>query len=274
MPLSNDEFNTMFEQMIEEMADPHTSYDTLFLMAEKVLRQKVTCWCGQVRLFRGRGLEDDIMQDIKIRLMLNAVNGFLMRKDRGGELNADPDGFKRWMVTVAKNYFRDALGSAKAFFDIARPFDEGEEDIIPDRSYEDAEAEDARRDKLEEAFGIVLGSDKKAYIVLTWLALSLWMIERDVTKIEATCLIEAELSEKTLFEIRDIVLESSKNVDWINIGDEQLRIIDSALKEKYIDKPIGCYKYKTFYMEKGGKASISDWYNRMNSLIKRIMGYE
>jgi hypothetical protein len=38
-----------------------------------------------------------------------------------------------------------------------------------------------------------------------------------------------------------------------------------------------CYghvKYREFFMKKGGKATISDWVNRMNSMIKRVTAHE
>ena len=33
-------------------------------------------------------------------------------------------------------------------------------------------------------------------------------------------------------------------------------------------------KYSEFFMKKGGKATISDWVNRMNNMIKRVMSDE
>ena len=69
--------------MISEMTNKaYPSFDMLCFMAEKTLRSKGRYWCSTDSVLRGRGMEDDIMQDIFIRLIKTTATRFLVRKDR------------------------------------------------------------------------------------------------------------------------------------------------------------------------------------------------
>ena len=68
--------------------------------------------------------------------------------------------------------------------------------------------------------------------------------------------------------MKDILFDFVKRVEWIVVTPAQIQKINHALNAELNDKHIGEIKYKDFFMKKGGKASISDWVNRMNRLIE------
>lgn len=260
-----------FEIMISEMTDSaHPSSDMLCSIAEKTLRSKVRYWCSTDFVLRGRGMEDDIMQDIFIRLIKTTVTHFLVRKDRNGEVNRNPDEFKSWIFKVAERIKIDTANALRNRDYKARGFEDGEEEQIPDEPYDDDE-QSYQHETLAEAFKIVLESDARIYKILTWFAQSLFIIEFDVTKIQSNDAIITAFSEKTLFEMKDILLGFADKIDWIVIAPEQIEKINRALNAEFKNKLIGEIKYKDFFMKKGGKASISDWVNRMNRLIESRM---
>lgn len=214
------------------------------------------------------------MQDIFCRLIKTCVT-FFLKKDACGEfVNRDPDDFKSWMFKVAENIKRDTANSYRRHSFNVRGFEDGEIDQLPDDSWDEEEIL-YRRERLSKAFELVLNSDARVYKVLTWLAQSLFIIQYDITKIESNGEIIKVFSEKTLFEMQDIVFQFAHYVPWLTISQAQIDKIDRALNTAFRDnKLVGEIKYKDFFMKKGGKASISDWVNRMNCMIERLMKYE
>ncbi len=260
-----------FEIMVSEVTDrDHPAFDMLCQIAEKTLRAKVRAWCAADPVLAGRALEDDIMQEIHLRLIKTTLTGFLMREDRGGEINRNPDEFKSWIFKVAERIKIDNANLLRGRDGKTRGFEEGEEERFPDNTDEHEEEEERRREALADAFRIILDSDANICKVLTWLAMSLFMLDQDITKIQSTEAVAA-FGEKNLYEIRDIVLDCAKRIDWIVITPEQLERIESALGEEREGRPVGEFKYKELFMKKGGKATISDWVNRMNGFIASRM---
>ena len=259
-----------FEIMISEITDKtHPSFNMLCIIAEKTLRSKVRYWCATDSILSRRGMEDDIMQEVFIRLIKTTVTHFLKREDRNGELNDNPDEFKSWIFKVAERIKIDTSNSLRNRDYKMRGFEEGEEEQVPDDSDDDGES--YQHDTLAEAFKIVIDSDAKIYKILTWLAQSLFIIEYDVTKIQSNDIIIKAFGEKSLFEMKDILLGYAEKIEWIVITPDQIEKIDRALNAEFKNKLIGEIKYKDFFMKKGGKASISDWVNRMNRLIESRM---
>lgn len=195
-----------------------------------------------------------------------------MKKDACGEfINRDPDDFQSWMFKVAQNIKRDTANALRRQNFNIRSFEDDEIDQIPDFLEDEGEIL-YRQEKLAKAFELVLNSDAKIYKVLTWLAQSLFIIQHDITKIESTGEIIKEFSEKSLFEMRDIIFRSAYYIPWLTISQAQMDKIDRALNTVFReDKLTGEIQYKDFFMNKGGKASISDWVNRMNRMIERLM---
>ena len=265
---TTDEFETMVQELL--YCDP-VSFDTLCQIADKTLRPSVINWCKTEDCLRGRGYEDDIMQEIHLRLMKTTVDYFLLRDGIDGPYNNNPEGFEDWMFRVADNLKRD-------FANKVRNRDFKTEDIdnpniisTPDDSDYDAEE---RIDRLKEAFSIVISADVNIYKVLTWLAQFIFILDANVTKIKSNELIIVAFENKTLFEMYDMILTASKRIPWIVISKTQNdRILEALRKKRTGDVSYGETKYKEFFMkhngEVSGKKSISDWVNRMNDMIKK-----
>ena len=266
-PFTDQEYETMIAELTDTTS---SSFDMLCAIAQKTLKTKITHWCVADSRLRGRGMEEDIMNDVLIRLIKTTLTHFLIRKDRNGEVNRNPDEFRKWMLTVAWNIKCDAADDLGKQKEQTRGFAEGEEERIPDPSYCD-DALTYQRERVAAAFTIVLDSDVCVYKILTWLAQSLFIIEYDITKKQSNDVIISEFSEKTLFEMRDILFGCAEKIEWITITLEQRDRIERALNAESRGKRIGEFQYKEIFMKKGGKASISDWVNRMNGLIERQM---
>lgn len=266
-PFTDEEFEIMISEMTDEK---NPSFHMLCAIADKTLRSKVKFWCATDSVLRGRGMEDDIMQDIFIRLIQMTVTHFLIREDSNGEVNRNPEEFKSWIYKVAERIKIDAANALRNKDYKARGFADGEEEQIPNES-DDEDERSFQQDTLAEAFKIILESDARIYKILTWLAQSLFIIGFDVTKIQSNDAIITAFSEKTLFQMKDILLGFADKIDWIVIAPKQIEQIDRALNAEFNNKRIGEIKYKDFFMKKGGKASISDWVNRMNRLIESRM---
>lgn len=276
-PFTDEEFEKMLCELTS--GDKKSFNTTLYVIAEKTLKPKVRKWCSGVAGFNVlRNMEGDIMQEIYIRLMLTAQARFFKRKDRGGELNRDPDEFAKWMFTVARHItlnVKTKLERLKAVPDTNNDPDNEADmiELVPDSSYEEEQLKESACEALAEAFRIVLESGSKAHIALTWIAQSLFFLY-NTSRIRSNEQIISEFSKKTLFEMRDILFNYAKEIEWIVITPQQEERINKDLNAEGQNNKgetgiIGNFKYEDFFMKKGGKASISDWVNRMDEEIKR-----
>lgn len=263
MRFTREEFDIMVNELLYK--EP-ISFDMLCVIAEKVVRPTVVNWCKAEEALRGRGYEDDIMQEVHLRLIKTTVSYFLLRKGIEGEYNDDPEGFEDWMFLVAKNIKRDFAGRIRN-----RDFNTDEiTDDIP--SGEDVAEE--YEERLKEAFTIVISSDVGIYKILTWLAQFIFILEYNVTKIKSNELIIKAFEDKTLYDMYDMLLSASNKISWMVVTDEQNEKILDALRKKCDGGVLyGETRYKDFFMkhngEVSGKKSISDWMNRMNGMVKR-----
>ncbi len=256
-----------FETMVSELTDPaHSSFHMLCVIADKSLRSWVKHRCATDSALAGRGVEDDIMQDIFIRLIKTTLVSFLLKNDGNGETNRHPDKFKSWMFKVAERIVLDTRKALIRKDNRAHHFGGDEDWQFPDDPGE-PENELCRRETLAAAFAVVLDADVKVCKVLTWLAQSLFILKYDLTRIQSNAVVIAAFSEKTLFEMRDSLFACAADFDWLVITPAQQERIERALCAEYEGKPIGEYRYREFFMKRGGKASISDWVNRMDQLI-------
>ena len=102
--ISNEDFGVLVEELLGR---EQISYDMLCLLAERELRPLVRRLCRSEPCLRGKDLENDIMQEINIRLIKTAISHFLLREGCDSQINYDPIGFRKWMVTVAINIKND-----------------------------------------------------------------------------------------------------------------------------------------------------------------------
>lgn len=267
MPMiTEQEFHTMVEELLHR---EEASFASLCAIAERELKSSIRRWCATDDTLRGRNCEEDIMQEIHLRLIKTTVSHFLLR-DEDGTVNMDPGGFRAWMFQVAKNITRDHAQRLRRVRANTTGLTE-----IEDQESDPEGSKLERMEDLTRAFEIVLDADVQVYKVLTWLAQGLFIVELGITKIESNGMIVETFGEKTLFEMRDMLLAAAKALPWLQIRPAQLQRINEALQEPYDD--VRCYgqvAYQEFFMKKGGKATISDWVNRMNGMIKRVMDDE
>ena len=77
MVFSKEEFRIMVDQLLYQ---EKPSFDMLCMMAEKTLRPTVIHWCQMDDCLRGGGYEDDILQEIYMRLINTTVDYFCLEK--------------------------------------------------------------------------------------------------------------------------------------------------------------------------------------------------
>ncbi len=264
--VSEQEFHTMVEELLYR---EKAVFTTLCDIATRELRSSIRRWCALDDTLRGKGHEEDILQEVHLRLIKTTVSHFLLREE-DGTVNMDPAGFRAWMFQVAKNITRDFADKLRRVSGNTTGLDG-----ISDR---EAAAENMSLERIQElsrAFDIVLDADVQVYKVLTWLAQGVYILSEGVSKIESNGMIVDAFGEKTLFQMRDMLLEAAGRISWLQIHPAQLEKIDEALNKPYDDHRVyGQVQYQEFFMKKGGKATISDWVNRMNSMIKRVMDDE
>ena len=267
---SDDEFQKM---VFEITTQEHPDYSMLCNIASKQLWPYIKRKCAGCASIRRRNAEEDVMQEIHCRLIKTCVTGFFLRCG-STSVNTDPDEFCKWMYTVARNIFLDYANMMNGIDLRTRPIEEGEEIPVTPQPIFDQDQEEVQ-DKLRRAFAIVIESDNSIYKILTWLAQCIVVLRADITRIQSNDILIDEFSEKTLYEMRDIITAFAKEVPWLLISETQLKRIDDALDKEFdAHRRVGEVQFKSFFMKKGGKGSISDWVNRMNGMIVRRMQNE
>lgn len=257
---SGEEFNVIFNEVLDSNG---ACFDTLLTVCEKMLKGAVRRWCYSDSALRGRQYEEDIMQEIQIRLIKNCVTGFF---NRNGEPNYDPDGFKNWVFTVAINVKNDFAKKVRRI-----QFKETEESEGDEPYYDDSLlGSDKTFERLNNAFKIVIESDSKVYKVLTWVAQMIIIADSNVTKIESNEILIKRFEVMTLDAMLALIVAQSQTIPWLKLEDSQIERIKKRLDEKGSDgQRIGDKAYGDFFMKKGAKASISDWVNRMNDYVMK-----
>ena len=73
--------------------------------------------------------------------------------------------------------------------------------------------------------------------------------------------------------MKNALFKVGGRISWLGISEHRKKRIEEALAKPYKDenRALGEVTYKELFMKKGGKATISDWVNRMNEMIKRVM---
>lgn len=265
MLFTNEEFGVMVNELLYQ---EEVSFDMLCYIAEKSLKPTVIHWCQSDDSLRGRGYEEDILQEIYMRLMKTTVDYFLLRQGPDGPINDNPQGFHSWMFKVAMNIKRDFSNRIRQ-----HDFRTDELDEQSDIEWTDDERNEAERlETLKGAVSIVLESDAGVYKTLTWLAQFVFMLRHDVSKIKSNDMIVDAFEHKTLNEMFQMIVDAAKSISWLEINEKQHRKIVEALNAQWDEDTVyGDVEYGTFFMKKGGKKSISDWVNRMNNTIRRSM---
>lgn len=272
MAFTKEEFDIMIDELLYR--EP-VSFDMLCHIAEKTLRPTVRMWCNEEPCLRGRECEHDIMQEIHLRLMKVVVSRFLLRNGVDAPVNYDPEGFKSWLFTVAKNLKKDFANNVRN--DDFKTVDIDTKLSLSAEVEDDAYDSEERQAELKDALHVVLSADVSIYKVLTWIAQFLFIIDYDITKIKSNEVLIKLFEEKTLFEMFDTILILAERIPWLELSASQKEKINKALHKPWNETLVyGDVKYSEFFMkvkgEKSGKKSISDWVNRMNNIIRRKTG--
>lgn len=264
-----------FDGIVTELLETRPAkYDALCAAAEKLLsgtlRRKFASTPALARVCT----YEDVLSEVYIRLIKSAVPCFFLR---GETLNDDPNGFCRFVYTVAANICKDKLRSPSAAFVTSLDGAYDDEDDSPLLQIADSSADTPfetveNTETLRAAFETVLDMDVQVYKVLTWVAQAVMILSEGVTKIESNDRLIERFETMTLDEMWDAVRAASGRIPWLRLGEEaEMRL------RKMLDTPFnknvryGDMRYADFYMKKGAKASISDWVNRINAGIRREM---
>lgn len=268
---TQDEFEIVVNELLYKES---TSYDMLCHIIIKFLGPKVSNWCRNNSALRGRGYEEDLLQELCLYLIKVTVDKFFLKKDENGNLKyrRDPAVFGKWLNTVARNKIIDwaiEVGeNDNRTVNIDDEFDECQ--IIED----DNEDKEDYTEVLKDAFSVVLASNAGIYKILTWLAQSVIVINSDLTRIKARDAVIQAFEDKTLADMYSMILVAADKISWLEISDEQHRKIIDSLKSPWDDeKSYGEVTYRDFFMRYKGeispKKSISDWVNRMDAEVLR-----
>ena len=275
MVFTQEEFDIMVDELVVQKP---TSYDMLCHISLNFLGPKVEFWCKQNSALRGRGLEEDILQEIIAHLLSVTVDKFFLSKDENGKEKypRNPAVFGMWLKTVALRKLTDIAKEIGNYDNFTTPINE---EVLPGAIPEDGLDVEQGIALLQAAFSIALESNSAVYKILTWLAQSLIVLEYDLTRIKARDMIIDLFQDVTLGDMYTMLLVAADQISWLEITDRQHEKILDALKMPASETH--CYGgtlYKAFFMKYKGeiapKKSISDWVNRMDDeILRKLSGY-
>ncbi|MBQ3330413.1 MAG: hypothetical protein IJG87_04450 [Ruminococcus sp.] len=257
--------------MIVELTEKEpASFDMMCVIVERTLKPLIRKWCYESEDLRNRQYEDDILQDTQIRLFKTCVTHFLKRKDRQYVINDNPDDFCSWIKTVGRNMTRDKAKEVRQQnFHTTK--------LSPDIPAADdfSKIEDDTREMMIKAFHAAVRAPKNPHIVLTWIMQSALSVSYDVNRIKATQIMEDTVSDRTLFEMWEMILGMLRELPAFRTTQEENDHIMTKLEMKTADhQKVGDTVFREYYGNRGGKAAISDWIYRMNRWLGEQMNYE
>lgn len=286
----DDKFRSLFEKMLKEVIE-EDRFDTLVSFVDLYMMGTIRYWCSADAFFNHPDHVDEIADLVRIKLMKKIVTGFIRKGENG--VNNDPEGFKKWMFTVAKNTARDYFAYERNISKHQKELPDTEWNVDHDDDISDGitdgdgtdgddisttedifisdEAEEARR-VLNQAFRIVMEGSSNVYIILTWVTSFLYMQVYYKSRIEASRYIR-EFGDKTLNELYEVVLELSKDVPWLVIDDDMKANVEkklAAVSDIDDSRTYGECRFKEFYGE-NATARVSDWINKRNQRIINIL---
>ena len=179
-------------------------YDNLVIFIHNILNKKVKRWCYNDSVLRCGMQYEDVMQEVQIKIIKTCEDYFF--KPVNGKTDKTCDEFIAWCNTVAKNYFITYCVKQKkrkqVEVDLSSVLDEQSFD-----SEDELSTKENVRDELKNCFVVVFDLKSSPHILLTWLCVSLFMVEYDASKIESTHLLSEKFSELTLGGMFDLVVK-------------------------------------------------------------------
>jgi hypothetical protein len=267
---TREEFDIMIQEVLYQKPE---SYDMLCVITKKSVFSTIRDACYKIRCLRFRDLAEDILDDVYVKVMSNAVDGFLRKDGLDAPIQDDPEKFSGWVRTIARNTIIDYINTYSREDRRTAPL---EDELGPVGGWDPEKTEErqAHREQLEKAMRIVLDSDIGIYKVLTWLAMYTFMLVFDLTKIESNDQIIAAFEEKTLNEMYDTIRAAARWIPWLQVLEAYDEKIRAALQESFCEKQTyGETVYRDLFMKQNGvpsgKKSISDWENRIHTSIRK-----
>lgn len=270
------EYSCEFEIMVRELSCKEgVKFDALCRISESFLKPYISNLCRKYKVLRDiTDIGEDLYHDVLVCLIKSCIDQFLYRD---GTLNNDSEGFLRWIYTITRN---TVTSSAKRYgekicaeTDIV---DDGGEIIDIPSNIDNPLVTIEARETLKECFGAVLSSDNALHISFTWILRAVLLsrcdmsltLEDGIAESKVNALVAETFGELTLGEIYAVILLESRSMPWLDINENDNKRIRDKLSEPFSNgRPLEDIRYSELFMKKGGKATVSDWVNRVNMRI-------
>lgn len=231
---------------------------------------------------------EDLKQEIELKIFKNIQIGFFSNS-RNGNDNLQPENFYRWMYTIAKHtlcdYYKTTEKKNQQEIDLIFTNDDGEGGDLHKEQFLDnfcsIEQQCFLTDETELFFKMyneTVHMKAPTYKVLSWMIYGLYII---VLGKKAASFVEAHCESMELFDILDhfmkMMVVYTDALSDNHIAEEKKELIEEwynlllkrLSEEEFDGQAIGNCVYSTFFMKKGGKASVSDWVNRINAKLRK-----
>lgn len=265
---TQEEFNVLVDKILYGDEFPYTE---LIAFIDSVVRPAAEAWCNKYGN-RGKFTPDEILQDVYLRVSKKCITHFFLRNGANEAPNRDPLQFAKWVAKIYINIRHDTVKRYLNYIQRYCPVDEEREDyyFFETSNISDVEEVCSNRQEVSMLFDIVMDMDTAVHKKLTWFGLYLITFTYGITKIEATRLLVSLCGDKTLYQMRQILVGYAQSLVWLDITDDEVRKIDDALDKDYDHaRKVGDAQYKEFFMKKGGRASVSDWVNKLNDALRQ-----
>ena len=246
----------------------------LYPLLRKTVYRSVCAQCRTASCLRGKGLEEDILHDVWIRVWNHAYR--VLFAESG--VNDDPKAFAAWLATVTNNRVRDYIrrvSREEARLAIEREDGErDEEESAIERvaaPVADRDAQDGAEELLERVVGYVMEHVTSAHVNLAWLAFTAAVVADGEERSRAAKNVVNRYADTKLNEMFRDVLKRAAAVPWLRDAVAPGGKLRSGIGEKMAKQGSGDKEFSAFFMSKGGEASVSDWVNRVNSRIRKEM---
>ena len=269
------------ESVVAELTGQSGARDGfLYALLRKTVFLSVRGKCRSTPCLYGKGLEEDILHDIYIKVWTHAYR--ILFTDEG--VNTDPFGFTKWLSAVSNNCVRDyvrTLSRREAHLVSPKARQEededGEQDLLesiaaPTSEAEKREEREEREERLARILCRMLSEDFSVHIRLAWFAHSLCVIAAGEKKHLAAGLTAERYAQMTLSTMYEDLLARSRGLSWLKVTEEAERGVREGLSRRICNREYGELPLGAFFMKKGGKASVSDWVGRVNERARRIFG--
>jgi len=173
-----------------------------------------------------------------------------------------------WTKEIIENSFLIYIDKTKKKIK-ADSISKGEtDDDIP--VYEGNELNDAQLQELINSFRFVMKSRREIYVKLTWISCAVIMIASGDTRKNVTQYMEDVFSTFTLSQMYTVTERASQKIVWLSMEPQDWLRLELELSEHHTNgKPFAQCVYSDFYMNKGGKASISNWISNINKALTK-----